>query len=133
MARKIHLISGLVMMLLFLLSGQYLNFVLPPLNGTLDGNSMMYRANHVYLMMAAAINMACGIYYTAFIPLVAAWLQRIGATLVIGSQPLLLAAFLIEPGNNTPDRIYTQLGSIMLFIGISLTFIASLKSANKES
>ncbi len=124
MIKTIHLVSSLIMLLIFVASGQYLNFVLPPLEGTLDGNRMMYRAGHVYLMMSASVNLACGVYYTAFAGGLAVWLQRIGAWLVITSQPVLLWAFLVEPGDNATDRVLTQLGCIALFVGAVVMFLA---------
>ena len=132
MMKTLHLLSGLLMMLLFIVSGQYLNFVLPPLEGTIDGNRMMYRAGHIYLMMAAAINIACGMYYTTFAAPLAAWLQRIGAVLLIASQPLLLWGFLLEPGNNTADRLYTQLGCFAIFAGIAVGFSGWAKQRLSE-
>lgn len=114
--KKVHLLSGLVMVFVFVLSGQYLEATLPP-EGPLDGNRMMWRASHLYLMMSAVVNVMAGLYYRPFSFAPAMWVQRLGSGLIIASQPVLLTAFAIEPARFSVDRFYTRVGCDFLLYG----------------
>ena len=121
--KKTHLTTGLIMVLIFVVSGLYLKFTLPPFDGNLDGNRMMYRASHVYLMMAAAVNVMAGIYFHAFKALLASRLQKLRSSLVILSQPILLLAFAIEPARNVVERFFTLIGAVCLLFGVFFIFL----------
>jgi len=133
--KKIHLISGLVMVLIFVLSGQYLKMTLPPFEGVMDGNRMMWRASHIYLMMSAVVNVVAGMYYQPFTSVLAVWAQKIGSISVIASQAVLLAAFTIEPAQNDIERLYTVFGCLLLLFGTFIVFLGwlydSFKAKNK--
>lgn len=122
--KTIHFISGLLIILIFIGTGQYLKFTLPPFDGTLDGNRMMYRASHVYLMMSGAINMIAGCYFTQFKTSIQIWAQRIGSIMILLSQPVLFLAFVIEPANNMVERTYTISGCLLLLGGTFITVLA---------
>ena len=61
--KRFHLIIGLTVIVIFLLTGQYMEYVhnrlLP------DGTRMLYRSRHIYLLLAGLLNLAIGIYLTA--------------------------------------------------------------------
>ncbi len=90
----------------------------------MDGNRMMWRASHLYLMMSAVVNLTAGLYYRPFSSVLAMWMQRLGAVLVIASQPVLLAAFAIEPARFSVDRFYTRVGCDFLLYGSFIVFLA---------
>jgi hypothetical protein len=53
--KRIHLVFGLSVMVVFLLTGQYMEYVhnrlLP------DGTRVLYRSRHIYLLLAGLINL----------------------------------------------------------------------------
>ena len=120
--KKLHLITGLIMIVVFVLTGQYLLRILTPFDGVLDGNRMMYRASHVYLLMSASVNVIAGCYYKSLPRSLPALAQKGGSLLLLLSQPVLLLAFIFEPANNIVDRPYTLTGCILLLTGVFLTF-----------
>lgn len=123
MMKKFHLLSGLAMVLVFVLSGLYLKSTLPSFEGVLDGNRMMWRASHIYMMMSATVNVMSGIYYRPFPYSLAAWLQRFGSMMVIVSQAVLLAAFAVEPARNMIERPFTLVGCVLLLFGAFFVFL----------
>ena len=57
--KRIHLVFGLVLVLVFLLTGQYMEYVH---NRTLpDGIRILYRSRHIYLLLNALINITLGL------------------------------------------------------------------------
>jgi hypothetical protein len=88
---KFHLIFGLVVVIVFILTGQYMEYVhnrlLP------DGARMLYRSRHIYILLAGLLNLVLGTY---LVPLPRGWrrtLQLIGSILIILAPGLLLAGF----------------------------------------
>ncbi len=115
--KKLHLITGLLFMVIFLLSGQYLSNVVGPFEGDLTAQRMMYRASHIYILWAASLNIFLGCYWVPFSGKYVKLTQRFASLCVLSSQPVLLAAFLIEPAVLSADRGFTLLGCGLLLIG----------------
>ena len=58
--KNTHLIFGLLLVFVFLLTGQYMEYVH---NRTLtDGVRVLYRSRHIYLLLNALINITLGLY-----------------------------------------------------------------------
>jgi hypothetical protein len=106
--RRLHLVVGLVGLAAFLASGQYMDLGYDHLRG-LDGTTrMLFRSTHIYLLFAALLNLALGLY---LVPEPAAWrrcLQRVGSALVVMAPLLLAAGFLTEPWLSGLDRPYSR-------------------------
>src|SRR5437868_3993345 len=95
--RRLHLVVGLVGLAAFLASGQYMDRVYDHLRGLDDTRRMLFRSTHIYLLFAALLNLALGLYLVAEAPAWRRWLQRLGSALVAAAPVLLAAGFLIEP------------------------------------
>ena len=61
--RRFHLILGLVVVVVFLLTGQFMEYMhnrlLP------DGMRMLYRSRHIYFLLAGILNLSLGLYMTS--------------------------------------------------------------------
>ena len=92
--KRIHFVFGLVLVLVFLLTGQYMEYVH---NRTLpDGVRVLYRSRHIYLLLNALINIALGLY-VQYAP--SGWrrsLEIIGSVLIIVAPAFLLAGFFMN-------------------------------------
>ncbi len=124
--QKIHLVSGVVLLLIFLLSGQYLKATLPAFDGVIDGRRMMYRASHVYILMIALLHVAIGIYYQPFAQKLQRLLQHAGSFLLLLAAMLLLAAFAIEPAQQSVERSLTVSACVSALIGVGSMALAAL-------
>jgi hypothetical protein len=89
--KRLHLIFGVVVVIVFLLTGQYMEYVhnrlLP------DGTRMLYRSRHIYLLLAGLLNLVIGIYFVARPRGWRRKLQIVGSVLIVLSPGLLLAGF----------------------------------------
>ncbi|MFW1676721.1 hypothetical protein ACFVYJ_02930 [Pontibacter sp. JAM-7] len=121
--QKLHGFSGALMVLLFLASGAYLRVILPPFDGTLDSERMMYRASHLYLFMVGSMNLLLGFYWQVCRDVVGRKCQAWGSSLILLAQPLFLLAFMLEPGQSV-IRPWTVGGAFVLLGGVVMTVIA---------
>ena len=123
--KRFHLIIGLTVIVIFLLTGQYMEYVhnrlLP------DGTRMLYRSRHIYLLLSGLLNLVLGIY---FVPQPRGWrrtIQIIGTILIVLSPGLLLAGFFSEPHKGPEQTMVAALGIFSIAIGTVLHLLAQLK------
>jgi hypothetical protein len=102
--RRIHLIVGLLGIIAFLLTGQVMGHHRPRMEQVSAEVRMMYVSRHIYLLGAALVNMALGLYLRLQ---PAGWrrvLQQIGSLLILFSPVILVMAFLSEPAYGLAGR-----------------------------
>jgi hypothetical protein len=105
--RRLHLVVGLVGVVAFLASGQYMDRVYDHLQGLDDATRLLFRSTHIYLLFASLLNLVLGLYLTGQ----TGWrysLQVLGSVLVLAAPPLLGAGFLTEPWLTGLDRPYSR-------------------------
>ena len=123
--KKTHFVFGLVLFLVFVLTGQYMEYVH---NRTLtDGVRVLYRSRHIYLLFNALINITLGLYvqYTA-----TGWrrsLQLIGSILIMLAPVFLLAGFFYEPPRGAQHTIIAPHGIFATAIGILLHLMSAFR------
>jgi hypothetical protein len=123
--KRLHLVFGLVLVFVFLLTGQYMEYVH---NRTLaDGVRVLYRSRHIYLLLNALINISLGLYvqYAQ-----AGWrrtLQLIGSVLIMIAPAFLLAGFFYEPPRGADQTIIAPYGIFATAIGILLHMIGAIR------
>ena len=121
--KRIHFVFGLVLVLVFLLTGQYMEYVH---NRTLpDGVRVLYRSRHIYLLLNALINITLGLY-VQYAP--SGWrrsLEIIGSVLIIVAPAFLLAGFFYEPTRGADQTIIAPYGIFATAIGILLHLVSA--------
>jgi MFS-type transporter involved in bile tolerance (Atg22 family) len=123
--KRVHLIFGLVLVVVFILTGQYMEYVH---NRTLsDGMRVLYRSRHIYLLLNALINISLGLYveYDG-----SGWrrrLQVIGSILIMIAPAFLLAGFFYEPPRGADQTIMAPYGIFATAIGILLHLISAIR------
>ena len=123
--KRFHLIVGLAVVIIFLLTGQYMEYLhnrqLP------DGQRMLYRSRHIYLLLAGLLNLVIGIYLTAR----QGWrrkLQIVGLLLIIFAPGPLLAGFFSEPDKGPEQTMLAPLGIFAVALGTLFHLISSLRN-----
>ena len=116
--RRAHLLVGVFGVLVFLGTGLYMRSGFPGLYVGNEALRYMYRANHIYLLLASLVNMVLGIYLAAPEAGWRALLSRIGSVLVVLSPALLCYAFFAEVPKASPERVFTALGVFALAAGV---------------
>ena len=126
--KRLHLILGVLVVLLFLFTGQYMDFQSPPVRELTDeGTRMMFRSRHIYLLLAGLVNLGIGIYFTYRTPRWRKILQLAGSALIILAPLLIAAAFFYEPTLKGLKRPFTLPGIVALFAGVFLHLFSGIK------
>lgn len=114
--KRLHLVLGIVLVVLFLLTGQYMEYVQNP---TLpDGPRVLYRSRHIYILMNALINISLGLYLQYPEELWRRRVRIIGSTLILLAPLFLLAGFFYEPPRGAEQTIVAPYGVFATAIGI---------------
>ena len=122
--RNVHTIAGVLMGILFLVSGFYLLFNIHSDTSVPVSQHMMYRANHIYLLFSSLCHLLMIPYFVSY-NLV--WANRVKysiSIMMLLSSILLMLAFIKEPITNSLDRpmsawgLYFLLASVLLMLGM---------------
>ena len=103
--KKVHLIFGILIVVAFLLTGQYMDKYYNHLAGLPDGPRLLYRTRHIFILLAGLLNLGLGAYFTYRIQPWRRRLQLLGSLLIFTAPILFLIAFFYEPhmrGLHTP-------------------------------
>src|ERR671938_2005630 len=122
--KSLHKIVGIVVVVIFLLTGQYLEFYYPEMRGVGEGMRMMLRSRHIYILLAGLVNLGIGIYLTPRAKLWRKALQLAGSWLIIGAPFLLVSAFFYEPVLPGLQRTFTLPAIVSLFSGTLLHLLS---------
>jgi len=120
----LHVIIGILFIIMFVATGLYLKTLFPESNENYDAVRMMYRSSHIYLLLAALVNISFAIYFISFHNKIARNIQRIGSVLVLIAPIALLVAFIYEPVNQSFDRDITFYGILFILTGCVLHGVA---------
>ena len=126
--RYLHLSTGVIVLIVFALTGQYMILGLELPEQQFDVQRMMYRASHMYLFFAGALNVGVGCYWHYFDSKISRIFQITASFFMVLAQPVLLFAFWVEPGAVDHDRIATLAGCVLVLAGVLLSLIGSIIS-----
>jgi hypothetical protein len=130
--RRLHLIVGLVALVAFLASGQYMALGYDHLQGLDDTTRMLFRSTHIYLLFAALLNLALGLYLTVGSPGWRRGLQWIGSVLVLLAPPLLAIGFLTEPWLSGLERPYSRWAIYGSLAGLVLLLVSKWRLGDRS-
>jgi hypothetical protein len=126
--RRFHFYFGIAILIVFLLTGQYMEYVH---NRTLpDGPRLLYRSRHIYLLFSGLINLSIGAYLT-YRP--TGWrrpMQVIGSILLTIGPALLLIGFFREPARGPEQTVVAPFGIFITALGTLLHVISATYSRN---
>jgi hypothetical protein len=117
--RKLHLGVGLAGIVAFLATGIYMRAGFPDLYGSNEAVRYLYRANHVYVLLASLVNVALGVYLVAGRTGWRAAVTMGGSILALAAPVVLCFAFFFEAPSATPERVLTLLGVAGVAVGVA--------------
>jgi hypothetical protein len=126
--RRFHQIFGLLLIIIFLLTGQYMDHYHNHMVGVEDGPRMLYRTRHIFILLTGLLNLGLGAYFTYRQEMWRRILQVSGSAMIILASFLFIIAFFYEP---TLAGLYTPLshwGTYTIFAG---TFLHLLSGARQ--
>jgi hypothetical protein len=125
--KRLHLVMGVLTLIVFILTGQYLSRVYPGMSGIGDGLRMMLRSRHLYIMLAGAVNVVLGLYLIRQAPGWRTIVQHSGSVLLLVAPVLLTAAFFIEAPRGHLDAPLAPFGLYAIFGGTVLHLISGAR------
>jgi hypothetical protein len=131
--KRLHLWVGAVALLVFLLSGQYMDYLEVRTNALGETARVMYRSRHIYLLLGGLVNLGVGAYFGYRERGWRRSLQLLGSALVVVAPVLMLAAFFAEPGEPGLQRHFTLPAVVILSIGTLLHALSEIRSVKVQT
>src|ERR1041385_6625634 len=126
--KRFHLIFGLVMLVVFLLAGQYMDRVHEHLRNMADGPRMLYRTRHIFILFSGLLHLGIGTYFRYGLDPRRRILQIVGSVLATVASVLFIIAFFYEPHLTHLYAPLSKAGVIMTAIG---TLLHALSGVNE--
>lgn len=117
--KLLHLIFGILVLVIFLLTGQYMNYYYNHMVGVSDGLRLLYRTRHIFILLSGLVNLGIGIYFSQREQLWRKILQWLGSVLIVSSSLLFITAFFYEP---KLENLYTPLSHWGTYTIVAGTF-----------
>lgn len=128
--KRLHVIVGLFVVVIFLLTGQYMEFHNPKVRELDDGMRMMFRSRHIYILLAGLVNLGVGAYFTNRVGRRRRTLQIAGSFLILIAPFVLIGAFFREPKLSGLQGSLTLPGILAVFIGTFFHLISGARQNN---
>jgi hypothetical protein len=129
--RVAHVGVGLVFLIGFLLTGQYMDRYVGHLQDTPDTQRMLYRSTHIYLLWSALLNLALGLHLRLSMVSFRRGVQWVGSAMVLSGPFLLTVAFFHEPFLHGLLRPLSRPAIYSAFGGVLLHALAVLPRRNR--
>ena len=118
--KSLHLAVGIVGIVAFVLTGQYLAIFLHGLNDMADGPRLLYRTSHLYLMWSSLLNLLVGCYFMPAAKSATRKVQAIASVMLLVGPVLMLVGFFTEWKMTGLDRPFTGWGNYLALAGAIL-------------
>jgi len=118
--KKVHLVFGVLVVIAFLLTGQYMDKYLNHMAGAPDGLRMLYRTRHIFILLAGLLNLGIAAYVTFHPHFWRRILQVIGSGLIIIASLLFIVAFFYEPKLTNLHTPLSHWGTYVIVAGTLL-------------
>jgi len=126
--KRFHLIFGLVMLVAFLLTGQYMDRFHEHLRNMADGPRMLYRTRHIFILFSGLLHLGIGTYFSYRQDAQRRLLQIVGSLLAAVASVLFVIAFFYEPHLTRLYAPLSKMGVIMIAAG---TLLHALSGVNE--
>ena len=125
--KRFHLVFGLVMSIVFLLTGQYMDRYHQHLEFMADGPRMLYRSRHIFILMSGLLHLGIGSYFSFQPTTTRRALQIVGSVLITIATVLFTIAFFYEPRLEGLQNLLSLPGTIMIAVGTLLHFFSGVR------
>ena len=101
---KLHWSIGVLTLVLFVLTGQYMQRFLGELAGMADGQRMLYRSAHIYLLFSGFSNL---LFANLAVAQGGRWRRiahRVAGAVLLMAPVLLLSGFFLDSSDGSLDR-----------------------------
>jgi hypothetical protein len=127
--KKLHLIFGMFALVVFLLTGQFMHRYYNHMVGVETGVRLLYRTRHIFILLAALLNLGIGTYFNQRDLTWCKVLQWLGSALIVAGSVLFMAGFFYEP---KLENLYTPLSHWGAYTVVAGTFFHLFSSARQK-
>jgi len=124
--KKAHLIFGVLIVVSFLLTGQYMDKFHNHLVGVADGPRLLYRTRHIFILLAGLLNLGIGAYFTYRVETWRRTMQLLGSLLIFVASLLFLIAFFYEPRLSNLHTPLSHWGAYTITAGALLHVVSGV-------
>lgn len=124
--RRVHLAVGAVVVVAFLLTGQFMDRFHKHLEGMPEGPRMLYRTRHVFILMSGLVTLGVGAYLRPRVGRRRRACQLCGSALLMVASALFIAAFFYEPGMEGLETPLSHWGAYAIVAGVALHLFGGL-------
>ena len=125
--KKAHLTFGILIVVAFLLTGQYMDKFYNHLHGMADGPRLLYRTRHIFILLAGLLNLGIGAYFTYRTERWGRTMQLLGSLLIFTGPVLFLIAFFYEPNLGTLRTPLSHWGTYTIATGAVLHVVSGVR------
>src|SRR5436190_8084375 len=125
--KKVHLIFGVCVIVIFLLTGQYMDKYYHHMIGMPDAPRLLYRTRHIFILLAGLLNLVMGAYFTYRIQTWRRAIQLLGSLLIFVAPFLFLIAFFYEPQLGTLRTPLSHWGTYTITGGALLHVVSGVR------
>ncbi|MGB6268020.1 MAG: hypothetical protein WBF67_03340 [Olleya sp.] len=123
---KTHLVLGILMVIAFLLTGQFMHHNYNHLKDMELMNRALFRAGHIYILLFGLINAALGTHFKMYKNKIYKILQLIGSIAIFTASLLVFYGFFTELPTTTIERPLTRFSIYIILFGVSTHGLISL-------
>jgi len=124
--RKLHLIFGILVVIVFLLTGQYMDKLHNHLVGMADGMRLLYRTRHIFILLSGLTHVGIGLYFQYRHRLLNRFVQIGGSALTVIASLLFICAFFYEPNLSNLKTPLSHWGAYSIFAGVVFHLLSAL-------
>ena len=124
--KRFHLIFGLTVLVVFLVTGQYMDRFHYHLMYMSDGPRMLYRTRHIFILMSGLLHVGIGTYFISRPTRLRRALQITGSILITVATALFTVAFFYEPRLEELHTPLSLAGTITIAVGTLLHLFSAV-------
>jgi len=125
--KKVHLIFGFAVVIVFLLTGQYMDKHFHHLVGMPDAPRLLYRTRHIFILLSGLLNIGIGAYFTYRKETWQRAIQLLGSLFIFTASVLFLIGFFYEPNRGDLRTPLSHYGAYAIAAGVLLHVISEVK------
>jgi hypothetical protein len=130
--RRVHLILGILLFVVFLTTGQFMRASFPDKDVIPQELRLLMRSRHIYILYCAFIHILLGVYLQIRTEGRRRLVQNAGSSLLIVSAVLLVWAFIAETYTYAHFSGISRYGIYTSLAGVGLHLIGGLGARDQE-
>ena len=126
--KRFHLFFGLTLLVVFFLTGQYMDIVHHHLAEMADKPRLLLRSRHIYILLSTFPHLTLGSYFQTNTIVWRKRLQWFGSSLTTIGSILLVVAFFTEPWRPGWDMPVALVAVVALLTGVMSHVVSGWKA-----